>query len=600
MAGSPYPSEAPTTRSHRVRPRQPVPVRRPNAKGLAAKLAPKFQQAAALHQNHDLKAARAIYEDILRVMPKHALALHNLGLIDYQTGDLASALKRIEASLVLDPRHAGNHYNHGVVLQAAKRFEEAVESFDRVLSLQQQHIESMFSKGAALLECKRYEEALAVLNQAIILQPQRPDGLNNRGVALRNLEQPEEALASYDAALAIQPQHLDALRNRGRVLVQLERYEAALVSLEQALAIGPPHAESLFFKGLSLINLDRHEEGLACYEQVLAIDPNYSANVHTNLAMVNLALGRFEAGWQAYEWRWNQPPPTPYVKRQYPQPLWLGETPLAGKTLFVHCEQGFGDAIQFVRFLPQLYALGARVVLEATVSLHRLFADLGAQLILPGAPLPIFDCHIPLLSLPLALRMFSLADIPATVPYLRAEPERVAHWAHVLGPRTRPRIGLVWRGSYHVKWAKDKNIPATRNVPFALMARLNHPAFEFYSLQKEDDLDLPTRTQLWPTTNFHDPVEQLGDFMETAALVENLDLVIAVDTAVVHLAGALGKPVWMLNRKNGDWRWLLNRTDSPWYPSLRIFGQQQYHDWESVIDQVSEALQQSLAMGNFQ
>lgn len=566
-----------------------MPPRRRPAKGLAAQIALRFQRAAALHQAGDLDAAQRLYQEILRAIPKHALALHNLGLIDYQRGNLESALTRIQASLALEPNHARNHFNHGVVLQAAKQHAAAVESFDRVLALQHQHVETLFCKGAALLECKRYKEALAVLNQALIQEPHQPDGLNNRGVALRNLDQPEAALASYDAALALAPQHKDALRNRGRVLTQLERFEEALVSLDQALLISPSTAETHFFRGVALSNLDRPKEAVASYTQVLALDANYSATTYTNRAMLQLAMGELEAGWQGYEWRWRQPPPSPYVKREYPQPLWLGETPLAGKTLFVHCEQGFGDAMQFVRFLPQLYAMGARVVLEATVSLHRLFAGLGAQLILPGTPPPDFDCHIPLLSLPLALRVFRLADIPCKVPYLHADPQRVDHWAQLMGPRTRPRVGLAWRGSYHAQYTKEQNIPPTRNVPFAQLARLHPLACEFYSLQKEPDPQADT--QAWPTSNFHEPPATLSDFMETAALIANLDLVIAVDTAVAHLAGAMDKPVWLLNRKNGDWRWLLNRSDSPWYPSMRIFQQQQHHDWASVLTTVSDALE---------
>lgn len=585
-----YRRTAPELGTPAVRPRYPVPAQRAAHRGLAAKLTPRLQQATALHQSGDLDAAEVIYQEILRRMPDHALALHNLGLIDYQRGHLDSALTRIQASLALEPRHARNHYNHGVVLQAAKEFAAAVESFDRVLALQHQEVEALFSKGAALLECKRYEEALAALNQALIQEPQRPDGLNNRGVALRNLDQPEAALASYEAALALDPLHKDALRNRGRVLTQLERFEAALASLDQALAVAPHVAETHFFRGVALSNLDRPEEAIACYDRVLALDEHYSSTTHTNRAMLQLALGEFESGWRGYEWRWRQPPPSPYVKREYPQPLWLGETPLAGKTLFVHCEQGFGDAIQFVRFLPALYAQGAKVVLEAPVSLHRLFAGLGATLTLQGTTPPEFDCHIPLLSLPLALRVFSLADIPSNVPYLHADPERVAHWAQLMGPRTRARVGLAWRGSYYAHLPKDKNIPSTRNVPFDLLTRLHCLACDFYSLQNDLDPD----AQYWPGANFHEPPAKLSDFMETAALIANLDLVIAVDTAVAHLAGAMGKPVWLLNRKNGDWRWLRQRSDSPWYPSLRIFQQQRHHDWQSVVAAVSAALEGEL------
>jgi hypothetical protein len=374
--------------------------------------------------------------------------------------------------------------------------------------------------------------------------------LNNRGVTLHKLRRFEQALASYDLALASRPDYTEALVNRGVTLSDLMRFDEALASYDQAIALRPDDADAHFFKSLS-----------------------------------SLVTGDFERGWIEYEWR-RKAPSARITARQFSKPLWRGEEDIAGRTILLHSEQGFGDTIQFCRYVPLVAARGARVILEVEEPLCELMTSLAGatEVIAKGDPRPDFDWHCPLPSLPLAFKT-RLETIPSDVPYLRVPKQALKqapeHWDALLGSGRAPRIGLAWAGN--AKHVRD----IERSIRLRDLLPLLDIDARFVSLQKEvRDGD----AQMLARCNVRRFGGKFGDFSDTAALISQLDLVISVDTAVAHLAGALGKPVWILLTHAPDWRWLLERDHSPWYPSARLFRQSETREWGSVTKRVRDAL----------
>jgi tetratricopeptide (TPR) repeat protein len=555
--------------------------------GAALQARPDFPPALLNHglvldalERHE--EALASYDKALAIQPAYAEALYNRGIALRSLGRLAEALASFERALAIRPGSPEALYNRGSALQALRRPAEALDSYDKALAIKPDYVEALNNRSLALLELHRPAEALASFDQALAIEPNHAKALNNRGNTLQELKRPAEALASYDKALAIQPTHVEALYNRGIVLRDLHRPAEALASFDQALAFSPDHVDALNNRGVALRDLDRPAEALASYDKALSIKPDY-AETHSNRSCLRLLLGDFEQGFEEFEWRWRVPEIAP-LRRDFAAPLWLGEEPLAGKTILLHAEQGFGDAIQFVRYAPLVAARGAKVILEVPPALTALFSGIaGVALVIGrGEKLPGFDCHCPLLSLPLAFKT-RLATIPAAVPYLSAAQDRMTKWQQRLPQLGKRRIGIAWAGNPAFK--SDQ----TRSVGLARLSRLLGVAgVEFFSLQRdlrEGDRDL---------LRSHSHIMQLGaameDFGDTAAIMACLDLVISSDTAVAHLAGALGKPVWVLLQYVADWRWLLDRDDSPWYPTARLFRQPAIGDWESVISQVERAL----------
>jgi tetratricopeptide (TPR) repeat protein len=361
----------------------------------------------------------------------------------------------------------------------------------------------------------------------------------------------------------------------------MKRFEESLASYDQAIALSPKSAEAYLNRGTALAELKRFEEAVASYQRAGDLLPEYG-DAHFNVALCKLRLGEFDIGWQTYEWRW-QSDQLRHTKRSFTQPQWAGEEEIAGRTILLHAEQGFGDAIQFCRYIPLVVERGARVILEVQEPLRELMTSLvgTTQVISVGSALPDFDLHCPLLSLPLAFGT-RVETIPSVVPYLRASSQGVADWGARLGSKRRPKVGLAWSGRpAHVN---DRN----RSIRLAALLSLLDIHATFVSLQKhvqpEDARTLETRNDL---LHFGDA---LTDFSTTAALIANLDLVIAVDTGIVHLAGALAKSVWVLLPFLPDWRWLLDRDDSPWYPTARLFRQEETRTWDNVIARVYVAL----------
>jgi tetratricopeptide (TPR) repeat protein len=426
----------------------------------------------------------------------------------------------------------------------AGRLDEARALGLELLRANADHFLALHLLGAIAVRAGRPDEAIDYATRALALKPADPEVLCNRGIAFRALDRIEEALADYDAVLAARP------------------------------AFAAAHG----LRGVALAALNRHEEAIASYSKALALDPKF-APARFNRALSELVLGDFERGLADFEARWGGSD-TQIAQRSFDKPRWTGEA-LGGKTLLIHAEQGLGDAIQLCRYVPLAVERGANVVLEVQAPLKALFAQLPASVIAMRDPLPPFDFHCPIMSLPLAFGT-RVESIPGNVPYLRAVPEDVARWSARLGARRSPRVGLAWSGSTTLK--NDRN----RSIPLSRFDAIRDGPWELIGLQKElRDTDRPALAHRAPIAFYGD---ELADFRDTAALIENLDAVVCVDTAVAHLAGAMGKPVHILLPFSPDWRWLLDRAESPWYPSAHLFRQERAGDWQGVIDRVAERI----------
>jgi len=517
----------------------------------------------------------------IAVNPGMADAHYNRGVALGAIGRAAEALESYERAIALRPDYADAYFNRGVALAELDRHSEAVESYDRAIALKPDYAEAYNNRGIALSRLQRYVEALASYESAIAHKPDYARAYNNRGVALRELDRSAEALESYDRAIALRPDYAEAYNNRGIALADLDRPEEALASCERAVALRPGYAEAFYNRGNALRDLCRIKEAVDSYERAIALAPDHSS-AHWNLADCRLLLGDFALGWQEYEWRWKLAQNDNGL-REFEQPLWLGAQTLKGRTILLHSELGVGDTFHFCRYAKEVAALGANVVLEVQPSLLSLLADLDgvAQVVPRGAPLPAFDYHCPLMTMPLAFKT-DLASIPADIPYVRSDPARVAAWREKLGNKRKPRVGLVWSGSMLLK--NDK-----RSMVLAEMLPLVADWAEWVCLQKEVGESEIGLLASRPDVRFVGG--ELKDFADTAALLDLMDIVVSVDTGVAHLAGAMGKPVWILLPFIPiDWRWMLDREDSVWYPTARLFRQSANRDWAGVIGRVNEEL----------
>jgi tetratricopeptide (TPR) repeat protein len=530
-------------------------------------------------------------------------------------GRLAEAVMAYEAALALRPASPEAHFNRANALQALHRHDEAVAAYDALLMLHRADAQALNNRAVSLLALGRAGEAAADCQAALLIRPGYAAALHNRGNALAQLGRLDEALASVASALEQQPDHAAAWSSRGRMLQRARRHDEALAafetalrlrpgdpvslcdhgnalqalgrpaealaSLDAALAVAPASLEAWVNRGNTLAALGRHQEALASYARARALDPA-DPEVLWNEALARLALGDYEGGWPLYEARWRVPA-LGLAPRAADQPRWSGREDVAGRTVLLHAEQGFGDAIQFVRYAREVAARGARVIVATAPALQPLFthADGVAQAVVPGRePLPTFDFHAPLMSLPLAFGT-TLATIPPA-PYLSVPAEQVQGWRTRLG-QPHLGVGLAWSGNPDFPAARLKACP-----PEALASLVGTEGCCFVSLQFGAARD--GVSELGP--GVLDATDELLHFGVTAALISALDLVITVDTAVAHLAGALGRPVWILLPYAADWRWLTGRADSPWYPSARLYRQAAPGDWTGVLQRVERDLQQ--------
>jgi tetratricopeptide (TPR) repeat protein len=561
----------------------------------ALTLRPDFPEALSnrslvLHNLKRFEESLAGCDQALTLRPDYVEAHYNRANTLHALERYEEAVAAYDRVLALRPNYPEAWSNRGNTLKALERFADALASYDRALTLRPDYVEALSNRGLALQKLKRLDEALASYDRALTLRSTYAEAYSNRGLVLEELKRFEEALISYDHALTLRPDFAEALTNRGLALQKLKRFDEALASHDRALEVRPDHVEAYVNRGRVLEELKRFEEALACYGHATRLRPSF-AQAHHNEALCRLLIGDLHRGWEKYEWRWETEQ-LKRAKRNFSQKLWLGSDEIAGKCILLHAEQGFGDTIQFCRYVPLVAKRASRVILEVPKPLHQLMSSLAgaAQIVARGDPLPAFDLHCPLLSLPLALKT-QLETIPSKTPYLSAPESKISAWRNRLGNRERARIGIVWAGNPRKETLVEiQLVDRQRSIEFSRLKPLfREPYCDFYSLQKGDD----AVRQLGDSSLCHsiiDLTDHLHDFSDTAALIENLDLVISVDTSVAHLAGALGKPFWLLNRYNTCWRWLLDREDTPWYPTGRLFRQDQTRDWDNVIARVHAAL----------
>jgi tetratricopeptide (TPR) repeat protein len=542
-----------------------------------------YNRANMLHALERFDEALAGYDRALALRPGYAEALTNRGVTLHALARFVDALASYDAAVVLWPAGDAAFANRGMALHALGRFDEALASFDRALALRPDSAEALASRGVTLHALRRFGEALTSYDRALALRPDNAEVHVNRGVTLFQLKRFAAALASCDRALALQPDYPEAHSSRGNALTMLGRFDEALANYDRALALRPDYAEAHTNRGVTLHALKRFDDALQCHARAVAVRPHF-AEAHYNEGLCRLLTGDFERGWAKHEW-WRDIEQFKRSKRNFAQPQLTGSQEVAGKTILLHAEQGFGDTIQFCRYAPRIAALGGRVILEVQEALRDLILrslDGVAQVVTKGDTVPPFDMHCPFLSLPLVFGT-ALATIPCETPYLRAAAPAAADWGARLPPKTRPRIGLAWSGR------PEHNNDQNRSIDLAsFLSPLEGIDATLVSLQREvraaDAIVLQQRSDV---IHFGD---QLKNFSDTAALAANMDLVIAVDTSVAHLAGALAKPVWILLPFVPDWRWLLERDDSPWYPTARLFRQDDSRDWDGAFGRLRAAL----------
>jgi tetratricopeptide (TPR) repeat protein len=479
----------------------------------------------------------------------------------------------------------GDAFENAVKLHQAGRLDEAQQIYRQILAAQPDQFDSLHMLGVIDLQRGKHAEALRKIDAALELNPDYAEAVAHRGVAVQRLGRLDEALASYDEAIRLDPHHAGAHNNRGNVLMELRRLNEALASYDKALALKPHHAGGFHNRGTALRELNRFDEALASYDKAIALKPDY-AEAFNSRGMLKLLRGRWSDGWVDYEWRGKMEHKrrSPKIKAQD----WREED-LAGCSLAVYAEMHFGDSIQFARYLPLLSRRGAEVTFFAPAKLIRLFRTLTPQISLANAidGRSHFDFRCAVMSLPYRFGT-EVLSIPNEVPYLSAEKDLVGYWKNKIG-EAGFKIGIAWQGLS--QGALDRRRFALAEI--APLAQL--PGVRFISVQKHDGLEqldgLPAGTK----------VETLGDFdsgpdafIDTAAVMENLDLIITSDTSIAHLAGALGRPTWVALVYIPEWRWLLDRDDSPWYPTMRLFRQETDGDWKSVFAKMERELRSLL------
>lgn len=567
-------------------------------------------EAVRLHRAGRLGEAAALYKAVLRAVPDHADALNLLGAILLAKGDAEGAIALTRRASAAAPEDVAPYVNLGNALQAAGRLDEAAEAFERASSLSPVTAEAGANLASVLNALGRHREAAAAARRALAVQPAMAVAYVNLGNALLALDDADGAVAAYTAGLERTLGSAACHYNLGNALARRRDHEAALGHFRRAVEIAPARAEHHYNLANAALALEGYDEAIAAFRRAIAIESGYTdahnnlgsalqsrgrlgesitsfrravalqpdrADAHWNLALALLQDGAFEEGWREYEWRWRNPDFTTPA-RDFGKPLWDGR-PLDGKTILLYAEQGMGDTLQFVRYVPEVVALGGRVVVECQPPLVRLVETVAGidHAVAGGDPLPDFQVHAPLLSLPRILGT-TLESVPDRVPYLSApHPGPIGIAGDALN------VGFAWAGS------SSRRNDARRSVaPGRFRPLFGVPGVEFFSLQvgaRAGEIDT-----IADAPNVHPLPMQVSDFAATAAIVDALDLVISVDTAVVHLAGALAKPVWVLLPYARPYLWLTDRADSPWYPRARLFAQSRPGDWEPVFEEAAAAL----------
>ncbi|ODS33871.1 MAG: peptidase [Candidatus Scalindua rubra] len=545
----------------------------------------------AFQKQCKLDEAIASYRRAIALKPDYAEAQCNLGNALKEQGSLDKAAVNYRQAILSKPDYVDAHYNLGNTLKEQRKLDKAVESYKRTIALKPDYAMAHCNLGSVLQELGKIDEAIASCKLAITLKPDYAMAHCNLGSAFQELGRLDEAITSYRKAITLNPDYVVAHSNLGSALQELGRLDEAITSYRKAIRLKPDYAMAHCNLGSALQELSKIEEAIESYNRAIVLKPD-EAIAHKNKSIALLLIENFKEGWPEYEWRLRT---KDHSLRDFQKPKWDG-APLNGKFILVHAEQGFGDTIQFVRYLPMVKSQGGHVIFECRQNLFRLLKNCAGidkiiENISTNEPSVQFDIHIPLLSLP-GIFGTTLDSIPSDVPYITVDSRLVEQWRIRLEHDNNFKIGIVWAGNPTFKNYHNRSCSL---ADFAILSEI--PGLSFYSLQKGPaSVETNNPPEGMKIINLEN---ELNDFADTAAVIDNLDLIISTDTAVVHLAGAIGKPVWTLLHSAPDWRWLLNRDDSPWYPrpnglagraGMCLFRQSKLNDWSGVFEQVKEAL----------
>lgn len=512
----------------------------------------------------------------------------NRGTTLHALGRHEDALASFDQALCCDAQTPGLHYNRGNALRSLSRHEEALASFDQALQDDSDDLQAQFNRGLSLGALGRWQSALDSADAVLHQRPDHAGAHSARGDWLKNLGRADDALAAYDEALRLDDRRSATHLNRGNTLRELDRPEEALLAYDQAVAINPADWEGHYNRGIALHDLRRLPQAMRSYSLARRLAP-HEAKIEWNEALALLLDQQWHEGWLAYEARWRLDPPMPPMVTLggHTGRPWRGVEPLAGRRILLVAEQGLGDTLQFCRYVPHVLAQGAGVTLLVPQSLKRLMQSLapGIRVASQLGPQERFDFHCPLMSLPLALNRFDPHD-GGPEPYLHAETALVADVARRHPRGAMPRVGLAWSGN------RQNLSDARRSLALEEFVQALPPGLELVVLQADIRQEDQAVLQAMPGL-IHD-AHGLAGFAQTAALCEGLDLVVTVDTSIAHLAGALGRPTWVLLHHACDWRWLADREDSPWYPQARLFRQHRPGRWPEVLQRVHSALELAL------
>ena len=507
-----------------------------------------FNTAAKLQLNGKVDEAIFIYKDLIKQDPQHFKALANLGIIYIQQKKWDEGYQYLQHSTRISPEQPIVHFNLGLSLKKQKKHIEAISAFKEAIRYQPNYIRAYIQIADLYVEEKNHQEALPFFQNALTINPNLPNVHNKLGNLFLALQKPDEAIRFFNQAIELRPDFSQAYYNRAVVLAELGRIDEAIESYNLSLTYKPDLIDAYW-----------------------------------NIALLKILRGEYLEGWKLFEWRWKLKRVERHIRR-FNQPLWLGNGTIKDKTILIYAEQGLGDVIQFSRYVKLLLAMGARVILEVPKTLVTIMTSIhpSVGVVAKGSELTHFDLQCPIMSLPLAFKT-SVESIPNTTPYLYVNETLREMWAKKLGKKNRMRIGIAWSGSpTHVN---DKN----RSLPLKSFDSLFQLPVDFYCLQnqvREYDLEDASNYQ-----NLFIHTNELKNFMVTAALMKEMDLIISVDTAVAHLAGSIHQPVMILLPFMPDYRWMLNREDSPWYPSARLFRQPAINDWATPIQNIKHKIE---------
>ncbi len=533
-------------------------------------------------EQHKLNEAIASFNRAIALKPDYADALYNLGNALKEQGKLDKAEESYRKAILARPEYVDAHYNLGNTLKEQHKLYKAAESYKQTISFKPDYATAHCNLGSVLQELGKIDEAIASYKLATTLKPDYAMAHCNLASALQELGKIDEAIAIYKKVISFKPDYVMAYDNLGSALQESGRLDEATACYRKAITLNPDYANAHCNLGSALQEFSKIDEAINSYDRAISLNPDM-AIAHKNKSITLLLTENFKEGWLEYEWRLRT---KAHSLRDLHKPKWDG-SPLNGKSILVHAEQGFGDTIQFVRYLPMVKAQGGHVIFECHKHLFRLLKDCaGIDKIIENTsnrvPTVQFDVHIPLLSLP-GVFGTTMDSIPSDVPYITVDTGLLKQWHMRFEHDAGFKIGIVWAGNPAFKNYHNRSCSL---ADFTELAEI--PGLSFYSLQKGfASVEINKPPEDMKIINLEN---ELDDFADTAALMKNLDLIISTDTATVHLAGAIGKPIWTLLHSAPDWRWFLNRSDSPWYPSMRLFRQSKLNNWAGVFEQVKKEL----------